>query len=311
MDKLVKFKDNIIKNISQVIAGKEREIELLIVAFLSGGHVLLEDFPRSGKTIISKALAKTLHLQFNKMDFTSDLLVTDITGINFYNPLTGDFQFKEGPLFSNVLLIDDINRATPKTQSVLLEAMEEKQITIDGLTRQLPLPFMVLASQSDLDTFGNFPLPQAKLDRFFMRIKLEPMRKEEEKKTITEDSYYDLNKLKSVVNYKELLELMEAIKYIDIDERTMDYLIEIIDETRKIKDLDLGISPRGSINLYKASRAYAAINGRGYIRAKDVELMAPYVLNHIIRAKGIEGFDESTVFIKDMVSNIKAPIYDD
>ena len=160
------FKDKVVTNVSRVIVGKDREIELLIVAFLSGGHMLLEDVPGMGKTMLIKAFAKTLNLQFKRIQFTPDLLPSDITGINFYNQKTGEFQFREGPLFANIVLADEINRATPRTQSALLEAMEEKQVTVDGETRKLPRPFMVLATQNPVESFGTFPLPEAQLDRF-------------------------------------------------------------------------------------------------------------------------------------------------
>lgn len=305
MDKLVEVKDNIVENISKVIIGKEKEIELLIVAFLSGGHVLLEGIPEISRTVIAKTFSKTLHLQYNRIDFTPDLLPTDITGVNYYDQVTGDFQFKEGKLFSNIVFINEINRGNPRIQSVLFEAMQEKQITIDGLTRQFQLPFMVLASQSKVDSFGTYPLPDAKLDRFFMRIKLDYRQKENEESRVQDNDA--LNNLKSVASYKEIMNHMESIKYVKIDNKTMDYLIEIVDQTRKIKDLDFRISPRGSIDLYKAARTFAAINGRKYVTPKDVKVMAPHILNHRIIGKDIEDIEEANGFIRDRVSKIKVP----
>lgn len=308
MDRLVKFKDDVLDNISKIIEGKEKEIELLIVAFLSGGHVLLEDVPGIGNTIMLKNFAKTLHLTFNKVDFTPDLLPTHISGVNFYDSMTGDFQFKEGPLFSNIVLINEINRATPRTQSLLLEAMEEKQITIDGLTRQLPVPFMVLSTQNQLESLGIFPLPEAKLDRFFMRIKL-GYSSSEKGKIRVENNDDCLDSLKSIISNKDLMEVMRNIKHVNIEDNVMEYLIEIIEETKKSKDLEFGISARASIDLYKAARSFAGIKGRNHIIPDDIKSMAPYILNHRIMSKGIEGIDESTTFIETLVNNIKLPVH--
>lgn len=308
MDKLVKFKDQVVENVSKVIVGKEKEIELLIVSFLSGGHVLLEDIPGMGKTMMIRAFSKTLNLPFKRIQFTPDLLPSDITGINFYNQKTGDFQFREGPLFSNIVLTDEINRATPRTQSSLLEAMEEKQITSDGLTRELNLPFMVLATQNPVESFGTFPLPEAQLDRFFMRIKLGYPTKEEEKKIIMKNIENPLDSIESVVKHEELLNLINSVNSVDIKDEVMDYLVSIIDETRNKKDIELGISPRGSIALYKAARAYAAISGRNYIIPEDIREMAPYILNHRIIARGVGSIEDSTSFIEEIVSRVEVPL---
>ncbi len=308
MDRLVKFKEIVIENVSKVIVGKEKEIELLIVAFLSGGHILLEDIPGMGKTMMIRAFSKTLNLPFKRIQFTPDLLPSDITGINFYNQKTGDFQFREGPLFSNIVLTDEINRATPRTQSSLLEAMEEKQITADGLTRELHLPFMVLATQNPVESFGTFPLPEAQLDRFFMRIKLGYPTKEQEKEIIMKNIENPLDNINSVICEQKLLELLEIVKNVDIKTDVMDYLVNIIDETRNKKDIELGISPRGSIALYKAARAYAGINGREYIIPEDIKEMAPYVLNHRIIAREIESIEDSIAFIEDIISKVTVPL---
>lgn len=308
MEKLVEFRDKVVENVSRVIVGKEKEIELLIVAFLSSGHVLLEDIPGMGKTIMVRAFSKTLNLPFKRIQFTPDLLPSDITGINFYNQKTGDFQFREGPLFSNIVLTDEINRATPRTQSSLLEAMEEKQITSDGLTRILNLPFMVLATQNPVESFGTFPLPEAQLDRFFMRIKLGYPSKEEEKLIIMKNIENPLDSISSVIGYEQLLGLIERVKAVDIKEEVMNYLVNIIDESRNKKDIELGISPRGSIALYKAARAYAAINGRKYILPEDIKSMAPYVLNHRIIARGVGNIESSMELIRELVERVQVPL---
>lgn len=308
MEKLVEFRDKVVENVSKVIVGKEKEIELLIVTFLSGGHILLEDIPGMGKTMMIRAFSKTLNLPFKRIQFTPDLLPSDITGINFYNQKTGDFQFREGPLFSNIVLTDEINRATPRTQSSLLEAMEEKQITSDGLTRILNLPFMVLATQNPVESFGTFPLPEAQLDRFFMRIKLGYPSKEEEKTIIMKNIENPLDSIGSVIGQGELLNLMESVKAVEIKDEVMNYLVNIIDETRNKKDIELGISPRGSIALYKAAKAYAAIKGRAYIIPEDIKSMAPYILNHRIIARGVGGIESSMELIRNIVERVEVPL---
>lgn len=308
MEKVTNFKEKIVENVSKVIIGKEKEIELIIVSFLSGGHVLLEDIPGMGKTMMIKAFSKTLDLPFKRIQFTPDLLPSDITGINFYNQKTGDFQFREGPLFSNIVLTDEINRATPRTQSSLLEAMEEKQITADGETRKLHMPFMVLATQNPVESYGTFPLPEAQLDRFFMRIKLGYPTKEEEKIIIKKNTGNPLEKIEPVVNHEELSYLLSEVSKVSIEEEVMDYLVNIVNETRNKDTIQLGVSPRGSIALFKASQAYAAINGRDYIIPEDIKMMAPYALNHRIIARGINSIEDSIELIKGIVDTVEVPL---
>lgn len=308
MERVTNFKEKIVENVSKVIIGKEKEIELIIVSFLSGGHVLLEDIPGMGKTMMIKAFSKTLDLPFKRIQFTPDLLPSDITGINFYNQKTGDFQFREGPLFSNIVLTDEINRATPRTQSSLLEAMEEKQITADGETRKLHMPFMVLATQNPVESYGTFPLPEAQLDRFFMRIKLGYPTKEEEKIIIKKNTGNPLEKIEPVVNHEELSYLLSEVSKVSIEEEVMDYLVNIVNETRNKDTIQLGVSPRGSIALFKASQAYAAINGRDYIIPEDIKIMAPYVLNHRIIARGINSIEDSIELIKGIVDTVEVPL---
>lgn len=245
LQKFMNFKQKIIENVSKVIIGKDREIELIIVSFLSGGHVLLEDIPGTGKTMMVKAFSKTLDLPFKRIQFTPDLLPSDITGMNFYNQKISDFQFREGPLFSNIVLADEINRATPRTQSSLLEAMEEKQITSDGETRKLNLPFMVLATQNPIESYGTFPLPEAQLDRFLMRLKLGYPTKEEEKTIINKNIVNPLDNIEAIINIEELNYLLENVSKVFINEDVLDYLVEITSETRNKKEITLGVSPRG------------------------------------------------------------------
>lgn len=308
LQQFVSFKEKVVENVSQVIIGKEKEIELIIVSFLSGGHVLLEDIPGMGKTMMIKAFSKTLDLPFKRIQFTPDLLPSDITGINFYNQKTGDFQFREGPLFSNIVLTDEINRATPRTQSSLLEAMEEKQITADGVTRRLKMPFMVLATQNPIESYGTFPLPEAQLDRFFMRIKLGYPTKEEEKIIIKKNIGNPLESIESIINHEELKSLFEDVSNVSIQDDVMDYLINIVNETRNKDNIELGVSPRGSIALFKASQAYAAINGRDYIIPEDIKEMAPYILNHRIIARGVNTIEDSIKLIRGIIDTVVVPL---
>jgi len=308
LQQFVSFKEKVVENVSKVIIGKEKEIELIIVSFLSGGHVLLEDIPGMGKTMMIKAFSKTLDLPFKRIQFTPDLLPSDITGINFYNQKTGDFEFREGPLFSNIVLTDEINRATPRTQSSLLESMEEKQITADGVTRMLETPFMVLATQNPVESYGTFPLPEAQLDRFFMRIKLGYPTKEEEKIIIRKNIGNPLEAINSIINPKELNLLFEEVSKVSIQDDVMDYLINIVNETRNKDNIELGVSPRGSIALFKACQAYAAINGRDYIIPEDIKAMGPYVLNHRIIARGVNTIEDSLDLIKGIVQSVVVPL---
>lgn len=308
MKRFSDFKDKIIENVSKVIIGKEKEIELILVAFISGGHVLLEDIPGMGKTMMIKAFSKTIDLPFKRIQFTPDLLPSDVTGINFYNQKTGDFQFRQGPLFSNIVLADEINRATPRTQSALLEAMEEKQVTIDGVTKKLKAPFMVLATQNPVESFGTFPLPEAQLDRFFIRMKIGYPTREEEKLIITNNIKNPLDSIGHVVNGEDLDYILNNVSKVRIKDEVMDYLVNIVNETRNRNEIELGVSPRGSIALFKASQAYAAINGRDYILPEDIKYMAPYVLNHRIIANGINGIDESIELIKGLIEDVEVPL---
>lgn len=310
LQKYIQFKERVIENVSKVIVGKEKEIELIIVSFLSGGHVLLEDIPGMGKTMMIKAFSKTLNLPFKRIQFTPDLLPSDVTGINFYNQKTGDFQFREGPIFSNIVLTDEINRATPRTQSSLLEAMEEKQITADGETRKLNLPFMVLATQNPVESYGTFPLPEAQLDRFFMRIKLGYPTKEEEKLIIKRNINDPLASIEDTINHEELNYILSNVSKVSIADEVMDYLVDIVNETRNKTEIDLGVSPRGSIALFKASQGYAVINGRDYITPEDIKFMAPYILNHRIIARGINNIEDSIEFIKGIVDTVQVPLED-
>ncbi|NLC66644.1 MAG: AAA domain-containing protein, partial [Clostridium sp.] len=278
------------------------------ISFLSEGHVLLEDLPGMGKTMMVRAFAKSLNLPFNRIQFTPDLLPSDITGLNFYNQKDKEFEFRKGPLFSNIILADEINRATPRTQSSLLEAMEENQITVDGDTRLLKSPFMVLATQNPVESFGTFPLPEAQMDRFFMRIKMGYPKKDEERLIIRNSLSNNLKNLKSVVNLEELDYLKLKIKNVEISDEIMDYLLDIVNLTREKSEIERGISPRGSIALSKASQTYAALNGRDYVIPEDIKEMSLYVLNHRIIIYESDDIISSMKLIEDIVNEVDVPL---
>ena len=309
IDLFVRFKSKIIENVSRVIVGKDEVIELVTVAFICGGHILLEDVPGLGKTLLVKAFAKTIGCDFKRIQFTPDLLPSDLTGINFYNQKTGDFQFRPGPIFTNILLADEINRATPRTQSALLEAMQEQQVTVDGVTRKLPEPFMVLATQNPIESYGTFPLPEAQLDRFFMRIKIGYPTRREEIEIVNRNKRVDLTEgIESVVSTDEIKYVRSAYNDVKISEEVMDYLLDIIEKTRNMDMVQLGVSPRGTISLFKASQAYAAINGRDYIIPEDIKKMAPYVLNHRVILKGLTKDRNIYSFINSVLETVRVPV---
>lgn len=309
IDLFVRFKSKIIENVSRVIVGKDEVIELVTVAFICGGHILLEDVPGLGKTLLVKAFAKTIGCDFKRIQFTPDLLPSDLTGINFYNQKTGDFQFRPGPIFTNILLADEINRATPRTQSALLEAMQEQQVTVDGVTRKLPEPFMVLATQNPIESYGTFPLPEAQLDRFFMRIKIGYPTRREEIEIVNRNKRVDLTEgIESVVSTDEIKYVRSAYNDVKISEEVIDYLLDIIEKTRNMDMVQLGVSPRGTIALFKASQAYAAINGRDYIIPEDIKKMAPHVLNHRVILKGLTKDRNIYSFINSVLETVRVPV---
>ncbi len=308
LSRFTSLKEKVVASVSKVIVGKEREIELLLVSFLAGGHMLLEDMPGMGKTMMIKAFARTLDLGFKRIQFTPDLLPSDITGINFYNQKSGDFQFRPGPLFANIVLADEINRATPRTQSALLEAMEEKQVTVDGATRQLQLPFMVLAAQNPVESYGTFPLPEAQLDRFLMRIDLGYPTREEEKAIVNRNIGNPLATINPVVDQGELEYIFANLAKVSIHADVMGYLVDIVRETRNKSSIQLGVSPRGTIALFRACQAYAAITGRDYILPEDVKYLAPQTLNHRIISREAATLSQSRELIKEIVATVQVPL---
>lgn len=307
--KFVDFKNKVSNNVSKVIIGKGEVIDLITVSFICGGHILLEDIPGVGKTMLVKAFSSTIGSKFKRIQFTPDLLPSDLTGINFYNQKIGEFEFKEGPLFTNIVLADEINRATPRTQSSLLEAMEEKQITVDGVTRKLSDPFMVLATQNPIESYGTFPLPEAQLDRFFMRINMGyPSRKEELDIVARFKESNPIETLEAVITKEEVDYVKENFNKVSCSDDVLAYLMDIVEATRKHEKIQLGVSPRGTLALFRASQANAAISGRDYIIPEDIKKMAPYVLNHRIIVKGINKSANIYDFISSVIFDIKVPV---
>ena len=271
------------ENIGKVIIGKDSMVELLLVAMLSDGHVLIEDVPGTGKTTLAKALARSLDLSFARIQFTPDLLPSDVTGINFYNQKTQEFEFRAGPVVSQILLADEINRATPRTQSALLEAMQERQVTVDRETYRLPHPFLVLATQNPIELEGTFPLPEAQVDRFLMQISLGYPDEAEENDILLRYQQSDpLDSLTPVVSGEQLRTMQAEVRSIRVEESVRQYLVRVTRATREHQAVELGVSPRGTLALYRASQALAAVRGRGFVIPDDVKLLAPYVLTHRI-----------------------------
>lgn len=299
------------KNIQTIIKGKPEAAKATLVAFLSQGHMLIEDVPGVGKTTLAQVLARSTDLSFKRVQFTSDLLPSDILGVSIYDQRTGEFDFKAGPIFANIILADEINRATPKTQSALLEAMSESKITIDGKTYELPKPFMVIATQNPFEYRGTFPLPENQLDRFSMRVSIGYPDYESEKEILLKFSpAKPWDGIQPVVSREEVLVMQTMVERVHLDESILDYILTIIKETRNPKVFELGVSPRGAIALKRAAQSHAFIEGRAYCIPDDVKEMAVPVLSHRVILKhdrmGGKGREEEA--LKDVVERVKVPI---
>ncbi len=283
MDTVKQFAERIYQNVEQVIVGKRNAVDLLLVALLCRGHVLLEDVPGTGKTVLAKSIARSIGSSFKRIQFTPDLLPSDVTGISIFNQQSREFEFRHGPIFAQIVLADEINRATPKTQSAMLEAMEERQITVDGTTYGLPAPFIVLATQNPIEYEGTFPLPEAQLDRFLLRLNLGyPSRLDEIAILKRQRQAHPLDSLQTVAQIDELLRLQSAIKDVYVDDLIEEYIVGITTATRHHDDVYLGASTRGSLALYRTAQAWAAIKGRDYVAPDDVKELASAVLGHRI-----------------------------
>lgn len=300
--------DKMVQAIGQVIIGKDKQIRLVLAAFLAGGHVLLEDVPGLGKTMLVKTISRVISLPFKRVQFTPDLLPSDLTGIHFYNQKDQEFVFRPGPLFTNLVLADEINRATPRTQSALLEAMEEKQITVDGETMKLPLPFMVLATQNPIETFGTFPLPEAQLDRFMLRISLGYPAMEEERMIVESDRHQPLLQVEAVVTPDEIEAMMALPNQVAIQPDVMDYLLQVARATREHDSIQTGASPRATIALAKMVRVYAAMQGRDYVIPEDIKELAPVVLNHRIISRNRHSVESAQELIRSITDQVAVPM---
>jgi len=278
--------DKIRENISKVIVGKEEVIDIVLVSLFCNGHVLLEDVPGLGKTVLAKSLAKSINCDFKRIQFTPDLLPSDLSGLSIYNQKENDFFFREGPLFTNIVLADEINRATPRTQSALLECMEEQQITVEGVTRKLDAPFFVIATQNPLETQGTFPLPEAQMDRFFVRLSLGYPNHEQNIDILSRfEKEQPLDKLTEVTNAKDIVDMQNSMMEVQVSDIIKEYIINLVEETRNNSKLSLGLSPRGALALMKASRAYAAIKGRDFVTPTDVKVVCAPVMAHRVMLK--------------------------
>ena len=281
MTEVKQFAERIMNNVEAVIIGKRDVLELLLVAVFCEGHVLLEDVPGTGKTMLARSMAISLGVDYKRLQCTPDLLPNDVTGVSIFDQATQTFVFIPGPTFTNVLLADEINRATPRTQSALLEAMGERQVTSDGVTRQLERPFFVLATQNPIEYEGTFPLPEAQLDRFFMKLSLGYLTPATESQMLLNlGGQHPVEKLQPVAESQQLLDLIPSIWSVHVDETLREYIVQLVFATRNHPDLILGASPRGSLALYRAAQAYAAIKGRDYVMPDDIKYLVPYVLNH-------------------------------
>lgn len=271
----------VLENINQVIVGKEEVAVLSLAALLSGNHVLLEDVPGVGKTMLVRAIAKSFDCDFQRIQFTPDLLPSDVTGVSIYNPKEMAFEFRPGPIFGNIVLADEINRASPKTQSAFLEAMEEDRVTVDGHTMELPKPFFVMATQNPIDYQGTYPLPEAQLDRFLFKLKMGYPTAEEELEMLERVSEnHPIEPMEVAMSQEELADMQTEVKKVFIDESVRIYIVELAAKTREDKRLDLGMSPRGSIALMNAAKALAYLQDRDYVLPDDVKYLAPYVMPH-------------------------------
>lgn len=301
----------ILANVEKVIVGKRRQIVLSLVSWLCEGHILLEDVPGVAKTILARALSKSVGCSFKRIQCTPDLLPTDVTGASVFNPKNAEFEFRAGPIFAQIVLADEINRTTPRTQSALLEAMAERRVTVDGVTHELDPPFLVVATQNPIDHEGTFPLPEAQLDRFLMRFSLGyPTLDEELKMLEMLQRRHPVDDVQPVVAAEELVAAQRAVREIHVDEKIRRYLTQIVHQTRSCEDLSLGASPRASIALFRCAQALAAVSGRNYVLPDDVKKIAPPVLTHrvIVRPESRLRKMTAAAIVEDLIEDVPVPM---
>ncbi len=306
------FAQKIVKNVGRVVIGKDNITELALISLLCEGHILFEDVPGIGKTTLAKTLARSLGCTFARIQFTPDLLPSDVTGIFWYNQKTQSFEFRPGPLMGQVVLADEINRATPRTQSALLEAMQERQITVDRETFALPRPFMVLATQNPIELEGTFPLPEAQIDRFLIKTSLGYPTADEEDQLLQRYAHQDqLIELEAVVDADDILAMQQLVRQVRVEDVVRGYMVQVVRSTREHPAVDLGVSPRGALALYRTAQAYAAIRGRDYVLPDDVKAMTPYVLTHRIHISPqtrLRGRTPAEV-IAEVINEVEVPVF--
>ena len=307
---LMEYRNRIQYEVGKVVLGKPEQIDLITVCHLCGGHVLFEDIPGTGKTLLLKTFATVIGGKFSRIQFTPDVMPSDVTGINFYNKKEGVFEFREGPVFANIVLADEINRSSPKTQSSLLEAMAEHQVTVDGVTRKLPTPFMVAATQNPLESYGTYPLPEAQLDRFMMRLKMEYMSPEDEISVCRrEKNSHLLTNVKQMVGWGDTQRAMEEIKQVTVAPVVERYIMDIIWATRNNNDeILIGASPRSTIDLYNACKAYVGLLGRDYVIPEDVQRMAPNVLLHRMSYSDADTERKQRAVFNSILAKVPVPL---
>ena len=302
------FRDTVLEPVCSVIVGKREVAQLVLTCFVCSGHVLLEDVPGTGKTMMLRAFSKVLGGKFSRIQFTPDLLPSDLTGIDFYNQKTGEFEFRPGPLFANIVLADEINRATPRTQSSLLEAMEERQISVDGKTYPLEEPFMVMATQNPLESYGTFPLPEAQTDRFFMRLHMGYPDRQEELELIGRPSTaHMIDSLQATVTPEDIAYVRENYTQVKFSPVVSGYLMDLVEKTRQDSGFSVGVSTRGAIALYKAAQVTAAFHGRDFVIPEDVKDMAPHVLGHRLSSSSLASSRDVQTYLQKLIAAVPVP----
>lgn len=304
------FSDQLVANIEKVIVGKRDTVELAVITLLCQGHLLIEDVPGVGKTMLARSVARSIGCSFSRIQFTPDMLPSDVTGVSIYNQVNREFEFRPGPIMAQIVLSDEINRATPKTQAALLEAMEERQVTVDGITHMLPQPFMVMATQNPIEYEGTFPLPEAQLDRFLLRVQLGYPESMDEVKVLERQQFqHPIHQIEQVVEETDVLKAQEEVKKVYVAPEVKGYMVEVVRRTRDYPDVYLGASPRGSLTLFRTSQSRAAIKGRDFVLPDDIKALAKEALCHRVilgPAARLRDLDASEV-IEEILSNVPVP----